>query len=150
MHQRTCAIFPIFVGTDSLPLVFCDIRVVLTVWDWPIVYTLLYCFPSTSISISLGWLGVMTLMYHRLLWGLFLWGHWICRWIWGSQCGMRQAIHDQVNFAEELVVAQRYLIASIHSNLVLLVIYDPPCFFHRQEYLSSWFLIWTESPTWSS
>ena len=137
MRQRIRAIFPVFVSTDSLAPAFCNMWVILTVWDWLVVYTLLCCFPSHL------WCHPLPFLFHLV--GLVSWhwypvryssaplgfvpeGVWICRRIWSSQCGVKRAIHDRVDFAEEPAVVQCYPTASIHLHLVLSVtmcLYDP-------------------------
>ena len=137
MRKKTRAIFPVFQGTDFLALVFYDMRVVLTVVGGDRL-GIPSCVASTTsvvsftlISISLAWRRDIDILFHIhwRLWGLFLWGLWICRRIWGSRCSTRRAIHDRVAFVEELAVVQRYPTAFIHSHLVLSVtmcLYDPP------------------------
>ena len=146
MRQRNREIFPVFVGTDSLALVFCDMRVVLTVGEWPILFTFLCCFPPHLWCLPhpflFRWVGMVSWHWYPVRYpsaplGFVPRGLWICWQIWGSRCGLRQAIHDQVDFVEEPVVAQRYPAASIHSYLLLSVtmcLYDPPpVFAHDSE-----------------
>ena len=133
MRQRTQTLFPpirgdIFLGACFLQHESCLNGGGPTGCIYPSVLL-----PTTSvvsyISILLGWLGVGTSKSCWLLWGLFLWGFWICWWIWCSRCSMGRAIYNQVDFVAEPAVAQRYPTASIHLHLILSVtkyLYDPP------------------------
>ena len=160
MRQRTCAIFLVFVGADSLALFFWH-ESCLKGWEPtgciypPVLLPTTSVILSLSISISLGWLSVVTLISYLISIGF----SGVCF------CGGSGFIDDMrfpvwrednhpllgrfcIGIGGCAVIRPLLFTHSWYCQLTC-VSTTLPVSFHRQGYLPSWLWIWTESPTWS-